>query len=83
MSDNLTALLIVAICVLGPAWLTFHYRGKGQSARQLNAEDASTLAQMDQAITRMENRIATLEQILDAEAPGWRAAESGAYRKAV
>jgi len=78
MSDNLTAVLIVLITVLGPVWLTFQFVGKRSAARQLNAQDAAILDQVSQNMARMESRIATLEQILDGEVPGWR----NSYRKA-
>jgi phage shock protein B len=81
MSDNLTAIIIVFMCVLGPVWITFHYVGKGRTARQLNAQDAAAFEQLAQTAARMESRMATLERILDSEVPGWRnnAAAQGEY----
>jgi phage shock protein B len=81
MSDNLTAVLIVLITVLGPVWLTFQFVGKARAARQINAQDAAMLDQVSQNMARMENRIATLEQILDSEVPGWRTQQANLYRK--
>jgi phage shock protein B len=83
MSDNLTAVLIVAISVLGPVWIVFHYGSKRRAARQLNAEDAATVEQLNQALGQMEQRIVTLERILDAEVPDWRASDASTYRRAV
>jgi phage shock protein B len=81
MSDNLTAVLIVAITVLGPVWITFHFVNRGRAVRQLNAADAATVDQLNQALTQMEQRIITLERILDAEVPAWRDGEATSYRK--
>ena len=72
MNDNITAVLIVFICVIGPIWIVFHYRTKSRAGQQLNAEDAAAFEQLSQVAARMETRIATLERILDTEAPGWR-----------
>jgi phage shock protein B len=72
MSDNLTAVLIVAISVLGPVWIVFHFIGKGKAARQLNARDAAAFDQLAATAARMEGRMAILERILDAEVPDWR-----------
>jgi len=80
MSDNLTAVLIVLIVILGPIWVTFHYVSKGRAGRQLNAADAAALDQMTATAQRLEQRVATLERILDAETPAWRGNfEGGQY----
>jgi len=82
MSDNLTAVLIVLITVLGPVWITFHFVGKSRAARQLNERDAFALEQVSQNMARMEARIDTLERILDSEVPGWRGNPANFYRQA-
>jgi phage shock protein B len=72
MSDNLCAVLIVAISVLGPIWLTFQFVSRGRANRQLNANDTALLNQMAGTAQRLEQRVATLERILDSEVPAWR-----------
>ena len=72
MSDNVTGVLIVLICVLGPIWLTMHYRYKTRAEGRLSAADASTLDQALRTAQRLEQRVVALERILDAEAPAWR-----------
>jgi len=80
MSDNLTAVLIVLFAVLGPIWVTFHYVNKGRAGRNLNAADAALLDQMTATAQRLEQRVATLERILDTETPAWRGNfEGGTY----
>ncbi len=73
MSDNLTAVLIVAMCVMGPIWLTMRYRMKARTGAGLNAADSARLEQALAMAQKMEQRVVTLERILDAEAPSWRA----------
>jgi phage shock protein B len=72
MSDNLTAVLIVACCVLGPIWIIFNFIAKSRSARQLNDADAAALEHISANMQRLEQRLMTLERILDAEVPDWR-----------
>jgi phage shock protein B len=61
-----------AICVLGPVWLIYQFAISGRRIGRLHAQDAAALAQFRQITWRMETRIASLEGILDTEAPGWR-----------
>jgi phage shock protein B len=72
MDDNLTAVLIVLISVLGPIWIVFHYRAKGQKAGMLSASDAAVVETLNQTAARLEQRVAALERILDVEVPAWR-----------
>lgn len=72
MSDNLTAVILAIAVVLGPIWIVLHYGTKRRTAQQMNAQDAAAFAQLTQTASRMEMRIATLERILDTEAPNWR-----------
>jgi phage shock protein B len=80
MDDNLTAVLIVLISVLGPIWIVFHYRAKGQKAGMLSASDAAVVENLNQTAARLEQRVAALERILDAEVPAWRGSyDSGEF----
>jgi phage shock protein B len=72
MSDNLCAVLIVTIVILGPVWIVFHYGSKARNGRALNANDSALLDQMAGTAQRLEQRVATLERILDSEIPAWR-----------
>jgi phage shock protein B len=72
MDDNLTAVLIVLISVLGPIWIVFHYRAKDKKGLQLSAGEAAVVDQLGQTAQRLEQRVVALERILDAEVPAWR-----------
>ncbi|NNG06014.1 MAG: envelope stress response membrane protein PspB [Inquilinus sp.] len=65
--------IILFLVVVAPLWLVLHYVNKWRSTKTLSAEDERMLADLWQSAKRMETRIETLETILDAEAPGWRA----------
>jgi phage shock protein B len=76
MMDDITGIIIVAIAVLGPVWITFHYINRGQRSRQVSTQDAAAYQQLAATAARMEARMATLERILDAEVPDWRQTNS-------
>jgi len=82
MSDNLTACIIVFIGVIGPVWLVFQFLSRGRSANRLSAAERAAVEQLSLTAARMEQRVAVLEHILDAEVPSWRssaAATGGVY----
>lgn len=70
MSDVIPILLLT-ICL--PLWIVFHYITKWKTARGLTTEDEKMLSEIWDSSNRMEERINTLERILDIEAPSWRA----------
>lgn len=62
---------LVAICGgFVTLWVVLIYRRKEKKLPE--AEQACTLAELTQMAERMNQRIDTLESILDAEVPGWR-----------
>ncbi|MFN8719573.1 MAG: envelope stress response membrane protein PspB [Rhodospirillales bacterium] len=62
----------VALTVVAPLWIIFHYITKWRSQKTLTAADERTLAELWETANRMEQRIHGLERILDAEVPDWR-----------
>ena len=63
---------ILFIVVVLPIWLLLHYLTRWRASRGLSTEDERMLADLWKNARRLEDRVATLETILDAEAPGWR-----------
>ncbi|MCM0147228.1 envelope stress response membrane protein PspB [Photobacterium galatheae] len=64
--------LIVFLVFVAPLWLILHYRSKRHIAQGLSGEEASKLQSLVERADQMQQRIITLEKILDAEAPHWR-----------
>ncbi len=79
MSDNLTSVLLALIVIVGPTWIVFHYATKARAGRRLSADDAALLDQMSATAQRLEQRVATLERILDTETPAWRGNFEGGH----
>ena len=65
---------IVAIgCIfIGLPWLIFHYVTQWKKNGGLTVEDEKLLDDMHMLARRMDERLATLERILDRQEPGWR-----------
>lgn len=64
--------VIIFLVIVAPIWLVLHYVTRWRSSRTLSREDERMLVDLWESAKRMELRIATLEKILDAEAPQWR-----------
>jgi len=62
--------LLVTICL--PLWIIFHYVFKIKAAKGLSPEDEKMLTEVWESTKKMEDRIITLERILDIESPSWR-----------
>lgn len=69
----LSLVLIIFLIFILPYWLWLHYSKKnnGQES-QLTENEVQRLIQLAEQAQRMQQRIKTLEDILDAEHPNWR-----------
>ena len=75
MEDLAIAFMVPAVLFLvfvAPVWLVLHYRSKRQQGNAFNESERRELEELATVAERMTDRIATLERILDVEAPEWR-----------
>jgi len=63
-------ILLVTICF--PLWIIFHYVTKWKTSKGLTPEDEKMLSEVWESTNKMQERIQTLERILDIESPNWR-----------
>jgi phage shock protein B len=70
MMSEIIPILLLTVCF--PLWIVFHYITKMKTSKGLTAEDEKMLSEIWESTNRMEERINTLERILDIEAPEWR-----------
>jgi phage shock protein B len=63
-------ILLVTVCL--PLWIIFHYITKMKMSKGLSPEDEKMLSEVWESANKMQERINTLERILDVEAPNWR-----------
>ena len=68
--SELIPILILTVCL--PLWIIFHYITKMKTSKGLSPEDEKMLSEVWDSANKMEERINTLERILDIEAPDWR-----------
>ena len=68
--NELIPILLLTVCF--PIWIVFHYITKWKTSKGLTPEDEKMLSEIWESTNRMEERITTLERILDIEAPSWR-----------
>jgi phage shock protein B len=77
MSGGEVLLGLIFLVVVAPIWIFAHYLTRWRAARTLSREDERALAEIWQSTRRMESRVESLERILDAQTPGWRARAGG------
>ena len=68
--SEIIPILLITVCF--PLWIVFHYVTKMKTSKGLSVEDEKMLSEVWESTNRMEERIKTLERILDIEAPNWR-----------
>jgi phage shock protein B len=73
MSGGEVLLGLIFLVVVAPIWIVAHYLTRWRAARTLSREDERSLADIWESTRRMESRVESLERILDAQTPGWRA----------
>jgi phage shock protein B len=63
---------VLFLTVVAPIWIISHYVSKAKASRGLTSEDETMLSEIWGSAKKMEERIHTLERILDDQSPGWR-----------
>jgi phage shock protein B len=70
MNWDLVTIFVFVVVIVA---LRSHYRQKQTSGAGLAAGDQSALARAMESARRLEQRVDTLERLLDEDVPGWRA----------
>jgi phage shock protein B len=63
---------VLFMVIVAPLWLIFHYITVWKTQRNAGRADEGAMTRMSETARRLESRVAALERLLDAEAPGWR-----------
>ena len=61
--------LILFLVIVAPIWIIAHYTTRWRMAKTLSPEDEKQFAELWQTAERMEQRIDSIERILEAEEP--------------
>jgi phage shock protein B len=68
----LTGVAVIFMVFVAPLWIIFHYRAQRRQATEVSPEEQATTETLTRVAERLEERVATLEKILDVEQPRWR-----------
>ncbi len=63
---------IIALTIVAPIWIVSHYVTQWKLSRGLSKDEAHFLEDLWKTAQAMENRVKTLEAILDDNVKGWR-----------
>ncbi|EGR0412238.1 envelope stress response membrane protein PspB [Vibrio cholerae] len=73
MSSFFIAVPLIVFCIfVAPLWLILHYRSKRKAGDGLSDEELQLLRTLSDKANRLQDRVETLERILDDETPNWR-----------
>jgi phage shock protein B len=65
-------IFIVPIVLIGLPWLIFHYITKWKTAKTITTQDEDLLDELYDLARRLDDRMMTIERIIQAENPNWR-----------
>jgi phage shock protein B len=72
MEDVLLPVVILGILFIGFPWVIFHYITKWKTAATLTDADENLLDELHDLARRLDERMVTIERIVQAENPNWR-----------
>jgi len=72
LGELLTIALIVFVAIPAPLFIVLHFITKWKQSREISGGDEKMLEDMWILAQRMEERLESLETILDSELPDWR-----------
>jgi len=78
MNEAIIPIFICGMLFIGLPWIIFHYITKWKSAASITNEDEQLLDQMYETARRLEERLGTVERIIAADNPDFRAPRLGA-----
>jgi len=67
MTELITLAIVLFLTVLGPIIVIFHFITKWRQTREISGDDERMLEELWELSQRLDDRIETLERILDDE----------------
>jgi phage shock protein B len=65
--------LAIVVLFIGLPWLIFHYITRWKTAATLTTDDEKLMEELYDLARRLDDRVCTVERIMTAENPNWRA----------
>lgn len=72
LAELLALAVVVFIAIPAPLFIVLHFITKWKQSREISGGDEKMLEDVWLLAQRMEERLETLETILDSELPDWR-----------
>jgi phage shock protein B len=72
MSSVASLAVILSLTIVAPLAIILHFVTRWKQSREISGDDEQLLEELYAQSQRMEERLATLEKILDDELPEWR-----------
>ena len=72
LAELLTLAVIVFIAIPAPLFIVLHFITKWKQSREISGGDEKMLEDVWLLAQRLEERLESLETILDSELPDWR-----------
>lgn len=82
MEDALTPVLICAILFVALPWIILHYMSQWRRAKGISIEDERLLDDLHDTARRLDTRLDSIERIIAADNPDWKAGTLGQERAA-
>jgi phage shock protein B len=73
MEDTFFVMMILGILFIAFPWVLFHYITKWKTAKTITTQDEDLLDELYDLARRLDDRMNTIERIVQAENPNWRA----------
>jgi len=73
MEDVFLPIVICSILFIGLPWVVLHYVTQWKKAKTLSVEDENLLDELHETARRLDDRLSTIERIITADDPNWRA----------
>ena len=73
MTEAFVPVFAIAILFIGLPWLIFHYVTQWKKNGGLSVEDENLLDELHELARRLDERMSTIERIVQADNPNWRA----------
>ncbi|MGQ0660368.1 envelope stress response membrane protein PspB [Sphingosinicella sp.] len=70
--EILIPILVVGMLFIGLLWIILHYVSKWKTAATLTTEDERLLEDLHELARRLDDRMLTVERIVQADNPNWR-----------
>ena len=70
--DNLVPAIAIITPIIGLPWLIFHYITKWKTAKTITTQDEDLLDELYELARRLDDRMNTIERIVQADNPNWR-----------